>query len=397
MSHHESGRTTTASKPSMGLHSRRQVMARLASLGLAVPAMSMAGTAFGAAATRLQSPSPEPSGLIHRDMTYDTGTNVFPGILSRETWEPEYVEREITAIADDLHCTAIGIFGTDIDRIAAGADIAVAHGLDVWLQPRLVNGDVEATQAHLAELAQVAGGLRAQGGGVTLNVGCELTLFVDGIIPGASFEERLLTMLETLDQLPAYNDALNALLAELVDLASADFDGPLTYASGPWEAVDWTGFDYVGVDYYIDANNRATYASDLRQYHEWGKPVIITEFGSTTYEGAEDAGGLGYNIVDWEQTPPALNGDFVRSEQTQADTIAELLSIYEAEGVAGAFVYTFIEPLLPYSPDPRYDLDMASYGVVKVFPDDSEQAYAATGSWEPKLAFDTIADFYGGS
>ena len=49
---------------------------------------------------------------------------------------------------------------------------------------------------------------------------------------------------------------------------------------------------------------------------------------------------------------------------------------------SGAFVYTFIEPGQTYSSNPHYDLDMPSFGIVKVFPVASGQGYeeTATGS-----------------
>ena len=39
---------------------------------------------------------------------------------------------------------------------------------------------------------------------------------------------------------------------------------------------------------------------------------------------------------------------------------------------------------------------MASFGIVKIYPSDSEKPYATTGYWEPKLAFGEIARIYGG-
>jgi len=78
----------------------------------------------------------------------------------------------------------------------------------------------------------------------------------------------------------------------------------------------------------------------------------------------------------------------------QADTITELLDLYQAAGMHGAFVYTFIEPGQTYSPDPLYDLDMASFGVVKIFPEGTGKGYEESGYWEPKAAFREIAERY---
>ena len=130
----------------------------------------------------------------------------------------------------------------------------------------------------------------------------------------------------------------------------------------------------VGVDLYRDASNEATYRQDVRALHRHGKPVVITEFGCCSYVGADDRGGEGFMIIDWSGPEPVLTGNPVRDEQVQADYLAELLDVFEAEDVHGAFVWTFIEPDSPYSPDPRRDLDMAGFAIVRC-----EADYAATG------------------
>ena len=182
---------------------------------------------------------------------------------------------------------------------------------------------------------------------------------------------------------------LNAFLVDAVAAVRPAFGGSLTYSSGTWEAVDWEPFDLVGVDLYRDASNKATYRHDVRALHRHGKPVVITEFGCCCYVGADDRGGDGFNIVDWSGPEPVLTGNPVRDEQVQADYLDELLDVFEAEGVYGAFVWNFIEPDSPYSPDPRRDLDMAGFAVVRCDDD-----YAATGRWTPKAGYDTLARRY---
>ncbi|MCP9983570.1 hypothetical protein [Actinomadura madurae] len=158
--------------------------------------------------------------------------------------------------------------------------------------------------------------------------------------------------------------------------------------------MDWRGFDVVGVDLYRDESNEATYARDVRALHRFGKPVVITEFGCCTYRGAGDRGGMGFDIVDWTQNPPVVPPGYVRDEREQARYISELLDLYEAERLHGAFVYNFIDPGAPYSPDPSQDLDMAGFSLVKVLPPDSGLGYEQTGHFAPKLAFRTLARRY---
>ncbi|NJM08963.1 hypothetical protein HC891_26335 [Candidatus Gracilibacteria bacterium] len=75
----------------------------------------------------------------------------------------------------------------------------------------------------------------------------------------------------------------------------------------------------------------------------------------------------------------------------QAEELRDLLHIYSEEGIRAAFVFTFIEPTNPYAAEPRFDLDRASYSLVKVYP--PEAGYPAR-YWEPKAAFYTVAALY---
>jgi hypothetical protein len=80
-----------------------------------------------------------------------------------------------------------------------------------------------------------------------------------------------------------------------------------------------------------------------------------------------------------------------------ATYLRELLDVFEAEGVDNALVYTFARYDLPHREDPRADLDLASRGVVKVLDGRGAvrgQRYPGM-PWEPKAAFDTLANCYG--
>jgi hypothetical protein len=70
-----------------------------------------------------------------------------------------------------------------------------------------------------------------------------------------------------------------------------------------------------------------------------------------------------------------------------------MLNQVEAAGVAGVFVFTFVAPRLTYDDDPRLDLDMASYGLVRSYRDHLGTAYPDL-PWDPKIAFTTVATHY---
>lgn len=320
--------------------------------------------------------------LPQHGVNYDT---------EREVWKPEYVRREMRAIRRDLHCNAVIILGSDVARLMLAARCAADEGIFVWLEARQFDQDARTTLRFLTRVARAAEALRRRHAGIGISVGCELTIFMDGLVPGKDYRERGANL-----STPAgagYNKRLNAFLGKALETVRPLFGGKLTYTSGVWEEVAWRGFDMVGVDLYRDASNKATYVQDVRALHRFGKPVLITEFGCCTYKGADERGGDGFDIIDWNATPPVVLPGYVRDEGVQARYIGECLDVYEAENVYGAFVYNFIEADSPTSPDRDLDYDMAGYALVKVSPD-PRLAYSRTGHWEPKLAFRTVARRY---
>ena len=181
----------------------------------------------------------------------------------------------------------------------------------------------------------------------------------------------------------------------------------MSYASLPLEGVDWTPFDIMASDAVYRSAATAPRFPDLvrafvAQGRSQGKPVAATEFGCMTYRGAADMASDTHAMIEWGSDGRAarLKGEYVRAEDEHATYLCELLDVLEAEGVDAAFVYTFARYDLPHRNDPRADLDMASRGVVKVFdghsdaPDPRRRRYPHM-PWEPKAAFDTLADYYG--
>jgi len=92
---------------------------------------------------------------------------------------------------------------------------------------------------------------------------------------------------------------------------------------------------------------------------------MILEFGCCTFRGAAEMGGMGWDIIDFEQDPPVVKDGYVRSEREQADHLANLIEVFEAEGFLGASPYTFISPDSPRSRIRQYDYDMASFGCAR--------------------------------
>ncbi len=174
------------------------------------------------------------------------------------------------------------------------------------------------------------------------------------------------------------------------------------------EDVDWGRFDLIGVDHYRDAQIKDRYVEMLQPLLAVGKPVVITEFGVRTYRGAEDEGGtLGFGIADpgrvfLHQLPAVgrlflrrLKGVYVRDEAMQARELGETLAILEDAGVDGAFVNEFVTAEATTSDEPRYDLDMNAFSLVKTYRR-GKGTTCPDMNWEPKQSFSAVADFDAG-
>ncbi|WP_305784473.1 hypothetical protein [Symbioplanes lichenis] len=310
-------------------------------------------------------------------ITYDTGWTSGPGPTTYEPFDAEVVRADMIAIRDQLHCDAVRVTGGLVDRLELAAQLAADAGLEVWLSPFTSDQPPEELLDTLADCARRAE--KITGAEVVLVTGAELTLFLRGLLPGDTLEERIAGL-----RGPRPTDRLNAFLAEAAATVRKHFSGRITYAALPSERVDWTPFDIVGMDLYRTPENAEVYVHALRVLTEIGKPVAITEFGCTAVRGGADLGAKAMALVDWDgQVARGLTADVERDEEEQATYLRDLVETFEAEGIAAAFWCTFASRNLPHRPGGgRADLDQASYGLVKVL---------ESGEWEPKAAFAALA------
>ena len=355
-----------------------------------------------------------------KGVSYDVGRVM--GGNWRPIFDRQVVHRELAIIKNDLHCTAVRICGFDIVRLMTAAEDALHQGLDVWLSPEMWDKSQEETLKYITNAASAAEKLRQQWPEhLVFLVGSELTLFMQGIVPGKNVIGRM-SYPSFWENAKAgkHNPPLNAWLTKANDVVRQVFHGQVTYASLLWEAVDWSLFDSVGVDHYRGAKIKDRYAEMLKPSFLHGKPVVITEFGCRTYQGADSTTeGMGGDLADYTpnlrvvmtfvtnavrsslfgtQLPPPRTrlkkGDWKRDEAMQARELTDQLDILDHAGVEGAFIHTFVAPIAPYHDNPRYDLDMNSYSLVKSYTDKHGVAYPDM-LWEPKVAFYAVADYYG--
>ncbi|MGC1210277.1 MAG: hypothetical protein WA890_03275 [Micromonospora sp.] len=323
-----------------------------------------------------------------RGVVYDTGVEMLPGRPSRPVFDPDQVRDDLRVIADELHANAVRLIGENLERLRLAAEAAAQAGLAVWLSPALPDATSAAARVQLASCAEFGERLRARGAEVVLVAGWEATLFMRGIVDGATAADRTATMTNprrllwsTLRHGP-FPYALNRHLRRAAATARARFAGPLTYAAMGLESVDWTPFDLVGVDHYRSGEALDVWAGRITERRRHGKPVVLTELGCATYAGAAARGALAWTVVDRSTDPPRLREPLVRDEQAQAEEVGGLLDAAEAAGAEGAFVFTYAAFSYPHRPEPERDLDTAGYGLVAVLPD---------GNVRRKAAFDAVA------
>src|SRR6185312_191229 len=233
-----------------------------------------------------------------KGVLYDVGRVM--GINWRPHFDPNVVHRELSIIKNDLHCTAVKIRGLDITRLMIAAEDALSQGLEVWLSPEMWNKGQKQTLAYLVKAATAAESLRKQWPErVIFSVGTEATLFQRGFLKGWDLTQRIHhPSLRKQIKSGKPSKLLNAFLRTANERVREVFHGQVTYSSViPIETVDWNLFDFVCIDVYRDRYLKTSYGDFIGRYFRYRKPVIIGEFGCCTYQGAEDAGGTGGDIV----------------------------------------------------------------------------------------------------
>lgn len=328
-----------------------------------------------------------------RGVTYDTGF-LSEGMSTHPDFDAARVFREMDIIKRDLHCSAVRVTGGEPVRLEIAAQAAAAAGLEVWFSPFTNDLDQEELLDLLADCAERAERLRITGAEVVMVTGAELMLFTRGFLPGETLQNRLAVLSD-----PAVGRAsfanlptlLNGFLSRAVDAVRARFGGRVTYAALPSEPVNWEPFDFIAVDAYNSAEVAHLYADSIKKLASSKKPLVISEFGCTTFKGAFDLGARGMFIVEWDGARAVrLTGSYERNESEQSEYFNDSDNVFEEAGVDTSFWCTFASHNLPYDEDPDHDFDRASYGIVRVLKEGNGTTYPDL-PWEPKEVFYTIA------
>ncbi|WP_419999056.1 abortive phage infection protein [Streptomyces boninensis] len=371
--------------------SRRRLLATATALGAAtILAGAGRSQATPASGTAPHANSGAGRGVRYRGVCYTIGSGESPATA----FSAARMRADVRAIKHDLHANSIKVTGDGVKRLTATAQEAAEHGLQVRAEPTLGDRPQREILEHLAEVGRHAEGLRRHGAGVELSVGCEFQLFVPGIIPGANAVERIENLTSGNLDFEKVQRRLNRFTAKAAAVGRSVFRGPLSYAAAQDDEVDWNLFDIVGIDYYSYHQKRSDYVRELRRYQRFGKPLAIAEFGTCAYRGAPADGGMAWDVIDYTKQPPELSKPLVRSERTQARYVTELFDVFDSMDLYAAHAFEFISADAPHWPgDPRRDLDMATYALVKTVRDTPADPNSPW-HWEPKEAYRALAERY---
>jgi len=264
-----------------------------------------------------------------KGICYSPGLNAW--VHDFPVYPEPVVEEHMTVIRDELGCNGIKLFGDLNDAMITCARLASARSFDqILLAPMYIDASPEKYCEEFEELSKAAEALRQDCQNVRLLIGNELAGVVRGIIPGDTYTERARNIGKVTD----WGPALEKLLKELLYIARKHFRGMVSYAAGNWEGVDWRQLD---VDFICENEYKDWYHTNvwlrnrIGTLKRYGKPVHVTEFGTSTFEGADQYGGGG-----WLEA-----GTY--SEEAQASYIRDYLEFFNQLGIDGCCLFEFTQ------------------------------------------------------
>ncbi len=299
-----------------------------------------------------------------KGIRYDTGFSF--DASNRRPFDHAVVRRELQIIRDDLHCTAVRVFGNDPDRLDFAANHAADLGLEVWFSPFTYQLTPSRCSTSSPTAPSARSGSGERGAELVFVTGAELSLFNSGFLPGESLRRagrgcwpaapraraarprcRLASTISSARRWPWSANGSAARSPTRRSRSSASTGRRSTSSS-----VD---------AYRLDGGGRRVRRAPSGLWSPRAKPVAITEFGCASHRGAADRGARGGEIVEYEEgIPVRLNGDYARDEAGTGHLSARIAGCLRRRG-RGRPVRLHLRLLrLAASRRSPHDLDMAS-------------------------------------
>ena len=279
-----------------------------------------------------------------------------------------------------MNCNSIRLYGSHNKKLLTYTKLALQNGFIVWASPRYIGKSKDETIKLLLDFSDKLEKLRS-GNNIFLIIGNEFAIDMDGLVPGDTQMQRARNYKKT------SSEVLNNIFSEFVPKIRNVFGGKMTYAALITEDIDYSLFDYIGLNYYWHWKNMFNYSSRLKnlskKYH---KKIIITEFGTCCYKFASCLNGAAYYPIQELRLheKPILKWLVMRNEMEQIRCIKRCFKAFKKANVEGAFIFDYAEKWKIYVPETG-DMDLASFGVMRCYPD---------GKIKQKLAFEYIKQLY---
>ncbi len=338
-----------------------------------------------------------------RGINYNAGTEYDSSVYRSDKIDLERLKKDLVLIKK-LNCNVIRMYGSHIDKLILYSEKALKQGFHVWISPRLIDGNKQQTIKFVKEASKKAEQLRKKYRKVVFIVGNELLIDSKAVFDAPrlfqrvdflksyinfkfSIKNEIPQLRQTYSSMRIFLEKTDSSIKKFVEIlrmeASKNFKGQITYASLPWEEINWNNFDIVAVNLYKNQWNASTYVDELRKFKSFSKPIAITEFGTCAYKGASKLGGSAYDVVDYRTK--TIKKGVIRDESEQTKYLKELIELYWKENIFATFIFDFKEEWKIHSNNPRKDLDLSSFGIVKVL---------KNGNVITKKAFNVVRKLY---
>ncbi len=306
--------------------------------------------------------------------------NYFPDRPERANLTAKQLSTDFKLIKE-AGANAVRIHCSDSKQLIRATKVALDNSLYVWMSPRFINDNEKSTLKKLRIVAKDAEKLRKGfDEKLVFVVGNEFTLDTAGLLPQLPIKihpwradncisfifqiKSLLYNKQALGNVSIINEAekylhsidvkLNSFLKQATSTVRDQFKGKVTYCAAMWENVDWRSFnfDYICSNEYISAKNQEICKNHLLELKKFGKPLIVSEFGCCTYEGAFEYGGGAAGMYF------RIKKKLKYSQDEQVKAIKESFRIFREVGVDGCFCYVLVKPFL-------VKFDINSFGITK--------------------------------
>jgi hypothetical protein len=270
---------------------------------------------------------------------------VSPEFVSTPASIPDHdkMDEQLGTIRNELGCNGVSIWagaGYE-DNLIDACQIALQKGFDrIYVLPKYMHFTVDEIAEKLESLAPRITALRETSDKIVWAIGNEYTYCVKGIIPGDTFNDQLAWISQHHDDyIEAQQTNIPQVFEQILPIIAKSYDYPVAYNAEPNEIdlVPWSNpiFESVGWNAYLHpqwGEDETFFIHKFSQLSGFGKPLIVSEFGSSTYSGALTSDFQGQPYDEDEQAG-------------NLDRYCKMLNLANAAGtlVNGAFLYIYNE------------------------------------------------------